>query len=160
MFLREKNAEHTELAVRCMMLLGPRQSSHKKTPRRRALTMTKPASEGAGHGRGRHHHHHRKPPLCTEDSPEKPRFRNVKPRVGSQYQTKVPKRGGALLSRPAPVLVSNEIPHLTEDKVHNEESMETGEILLVFWSVLSEERATEGPVLPQRMAASVVYDCC
>lgn len=102
------------------------QLAHCKT-----LTMATPSDTpgGAHHHRHHHHHHHRKPPLCQEDdSPEKPLYRNIKPKVGHLYQTKVPKLGAALSTRPTPQAYSNEMPHLTVNQVNNNEEVDKGEI--------------------------------
>jgi len=86
-------------------------------------TMAKPSDNG------HHHGHHRKPPLCQEDSTEKLLYRNIKPKVGSQYQTKIPKQGAALSSRPAPLRFSTDLPHLTVSQAQNENDMDIGEII-------------------------------
>lgn len=75
----------------------------------------------------RHHHGSRKPPLCADtDSPDRPHFKCLKPRVGSQYQTRVPKMGNSLSCRPAPEKMSTE--QLTALELQNEQPMDKGKL--------------------------------
>jgi hypothetical protein len=77
-------------------------------------------------GHAHRHHGSRKPPLCADsDSPDKVHFKRLKPRVGSQFQTRVPKMGSATSSRPAPNHMSTEDLHAIE--LDTDEVMDKGE---------------------------------
>lgn len=78
--------------------------------------------------RHRHRHNHYQ---CGEGLGSSPKFKAVKPRVGSQYQTRVPKRAGVVGAlRPAmpPERFSTHHPHFTERQVEHGQGATLGEI--------------------------------
>jgi hypothetical protein len=126
----------------------------KKIERRSTTTNTQTtrdflamAKTSGGHAH-RHHHGSRKPPLCADiDSPDKVHFKRLKPRVGSQFQTRVPRLGSARSSRPAPEHMSTEDLHAIE--LEKDEVMDIGEDVVCFFMHCSSARDRTSPIHPQ-----------
>lgn len=129
----------------------PKNLAHNPTPKRLEYFLAMATTSG-GHTHRHHHHGSRKPPLCAgNDSPDKVHFKQLKPRVGFQFQTRVPKLGSAGSSRPAPEHTSTEDLYAIE--VDEDEVMFQGEdvcacVFVIDWSSARESKTC--PVHPQR----------
>jgi hypothetical protein len=78
------------------------------------------------------------------ESPEKPAFPRRFPRLGSQFQTKMPQSNGPL-ERPSPERMSTEYPHITELEAEKETLLCNGMYFVVFcrFGALQEQRIVQ-----------------
>ena len=78
-------------------------------------------------------------PKITDDpqSPDKPAYPRRFPRLGSNFQTRVPKTKEPL-ERPPPVQMSAEFPHVCETERTQKIDLKSGEYCILFFSAKVE----------------------
>lgn len=81
--------------------------------------------------RGYQHHGEGEVPN-TPESPDKPAFPRRFPRLGIQFQTKIPKSNEPL-ERPPPESCSADYPHLTETEAKQETIEQNGMYIFYFY---------------------------